>query len=204
MVDSKLTARLLFGTAALAALGFIGLRAAVARGKTARLDRRAQRSLRPGQALQLAAKASTPLGKWWGQLPAALVTAKRLQAQGRGAGALTVLSSSVGAILLSRLLERSSERRAPPRRRGEPWQQSFPSGHALQSSALAATSGYVLWREGFAPTWSSAPLGVASLAAGAGRLLLARHWSSDVLAGYCAGLALSATCAGMYELARAR
>jgi membrane-associated phospholipid phosphatase len=47
-----------------------------------------------------------------------------------------------------------------------------------------------------------APAGLASLAAGASRLLLNRHWTSDVIGGYCAGIALGATCAGMYELSQ--
>jgi membrane-associated phospholipid phosphatase len=41
---------------------------------------------------------------------------------------------------------------------------------------------------------------LASIAAGAGRLLLDRHWTSDVIGGYCAGIALGATGAGLYEL----
>ena len=55
-------------------------------------------------------------------------------------------------------------------------------------------------REGLAPRWSLAPLGLLPLATGAGRLVLDRHWTSDVLGGYCAGVALGATCAGVYEL----
>jgi undecaprenyl-diphosphatase len=93
-------------------------------------------------------------------------------------------------------------RRSPPPERHEPSKQSYPSGHALQTSAMALTTGYVLLREGLAPRWSLAPLGLASLAAGAGRLLLDRHWTSDVLGGYLAGVALGASCAGVYELQR--
>jgi membrane-associated phospholipid phosphatase len=60
----------------------------------------------------------------------------------------------------------------------------------------------VLLREGLWPRWSVAPLSFASLAAGAGRLLLDRHWTSDVVGGYFAGIAWGATCAGVYELRR--
>jgi membrane-associated phospholipid phosphatase len=66
---------------------------------------------------------------------------------------------------------------------------------------VAVATSYVLLREGLAPRWSVAPFGLASLAAGAGRLVLDRHWTSDVIGGYCAGIALGATCAGVYELA---
>jgi membrane-associated phospholipid phosphatase len=205
MTDSKLASKLLFGTAALAALGFAAVSAAVARGKTSRLDKRAQGKWHAsnGSAWQGAARGTTPLGKWWGQLPAALVTAKGLQKRQRTAAALTVVGSSIGGILLSEILDRLMRHRQPPPERGEPAKQSYPSGHALQSSALALTTGYVLWREGLAPKWSAAPLSALSAAAGAGRLLLDRHWTSDVIGGYCAGIALGATCAGCYELALA-
>lgn len=205
MTDSKLASKLLFGTAALAGLGFVALSAAVARGKTSRLDRRAQGKWHTtnGSPLNGAARGSTPLGKWWGQLPAALMTAKGLQKRRRTAGALTVVGSSLGGILLSEILDRVMKHRQPPPQRGEPSKQSYPSGHALQSSALALTTGYVLWREGMTPKWSTAPLGALSAVAGAGRLLLDRHWTSDVIGGYCAGIALGATCAGLYELSHA-
>lgn len=205
MTESKLAAKLLFGTAALAALGFTALSAAVARGKTSRLDRRAQGKWHTpnGSPLNGAARGTTPLGKWWGQLPAALMTAKTLQKRHRTAGALTVVGSSLGGIVLSQILDRLMKHRQPPPERGEPSKQSYPSGHALQSSALALTTGYVLWREGMASKWTTAPLSALSAAAGAGRLLLDRHWTSDVIGGYCAGIALGATCAGFYELAHA-
>jgi undecaprenyl-diphosphatase len=93
-------------------------------------------------------------------------------------------------------------RRLPPRERGEPWEQSYPSGHALETSALAVTSGYVLIREELATPWAGSPLSLASLASGLGRLWLDRHWTSDLLGGYCAGISFGATCAGIYELAR--
>jgi len=66
---------------------------------------------------------------------------------------------------------------------------------------MAFTTGYVLYREGIGPRWTGAPLGLASLAAGAGRLLLDRHRTCDLIGGYCAGVALGATAAGVYELA---
>jgi membrane-associated phospholipid phosphatase len=69
---------------------------------------------------------------------------------------------------------------------------------------LALATGYVLEREGLARGWSVAPLGLAALAAGAGRLLLDRHWTTDVVGGYCVGIAFGATCAGVYELSRPR
>ena len=207
MLDSKLATKLLFATAALSALGFGVLSFAVARGKTSRFDRRAKRRVHGlrvdsehPQALRNVALGTTPLGKWWAYLPPSLVAARRLQRQGRTAAALSVAGAAVAAALMPPLLDRLLEQRSPPPERGEPAKQSYPSGHALQTSAVALTTSYVLMREGLAPRWSAAPWGLASLAAGAGRLVLDRHWTSDLVGGYFAGIALGATCAGLYEL----
>ena len=209
MTDSNLAAKLLFGTAALAALGFGVVTRSALRGKTSRFDKRAQRTVHDGRGeggrarvFETAARATTPLGKWWAQVPASLSAARRLRRAGRTAGALTLVGTSIGAALLSVSLDKLLRHRMPPPERHEPSEQSYPSGHALQSSALALATGYVLTREGLARGWSVAPLGFASFAAGAGRLLLDRHWTTDVIGGYCAGIAFGATCAGIYELSR--
>jgi len=209
MLDSKISSKWLFCAAALSALGFGIVSLAVARGKTSRFDKRAKRRVhviridsKHPKALRTAALSTTPLGKWWGYVPPSLLTASRLQRQGRTVAALTVVGTAISAALLPVALDRLMKRRLPPPERHEPSKQSYPSGHALQTSAMAVSTGYVLLREGLGPRWSVAPLGLASLAAGAGRLLLDRHWTSDVLGGYFAGVALGATCAGVYELQR--
>jgi membrane-associated phospholipid phosphatase len=208
-MNSKASTHLLFGVAALGVLGFAVTSAAVARGLTTKLDRRAKRRVDAarddhggrGSTLRTAALATTPLGKWWGYVPPSLLTSLRLLRQGRTAGAVTIAATAGVAALLPRVLDRAMQRRRPPFERREPWKQSYPSGHALQTSAMALTTGYVLYREGVGPRWTSAPLGIASFLAGAGRLLLDRHWSSDVIGGYFAGIALGAASAGLYELA---
>ncbi len=204
MLDSKHAARVLFGAAALAGLGFAAVSYRVARGKTSRFDKSARRKLQAHSApgLDTAAELSGPLGKWYAHLPTALFTAWRLQKADRTRGAITVVASSVGAALLSRSLDRLMSKRRPPKERGEPWEQSFPSGHALETSAFALTSGYVLMREGLVPVWSTAPLTLLSIASGVGRLIRHRHWASDVVGGYCAGISFGAACAGAYELNR--
>lgn len=50
-----------------------------------------------------------------------------------------------------------------------------------------------------APHWLGDSL---ALATGLSRLILDRHWASDVIGGYCAGIALGATRAGIYELSQ--
>jgi undecaprenyl-diphosphatase len=210
MVDSKLAAKLMFGTAALAAFGFAAVTAAVVQGKTRRFDREAKRrvhgariDLGHGRVLRTAALGTTPLGKWWGYLPASLATAGRLLRRGRGAGAVAVAGTALLAALTPPLLKKLlPQRLAPPERNGFS-RHSYPSGHALQTSAVALITSYVLLREGMAPRWFVAPAGLASLATGAARLLLDRHWTSDVVGGYCAGVALGTAGAGVYELASA-
>jgi len=207
MLDYKSASKLLFATAAFSALGFGLVSLAVARGRTSRFDKQAKRSvhrLRVDSAhpktLRVAALGTTPLGKWWGYMPASLFSARRLQRHGRTAAAVTLASSAAAAELVSLVLDKVAPLHPPPPERHAPSKQGYPSGHALKSSAMALTTSYILLREGLAPSWSVAPFGLASLAAGAGRLVLDRHWTTDVLGGYCAGVALGATCAGLYEL----
>jgi len=204
MPSSRLLSGLLFGTAAAAALGFVAITRAVAHGKTEQLDHAAKRAAHRSRTsgLVLVARSTTPAGKWWGQVPATLLTAAKLLHARRRAAALTIAGTSVVAALLPVLLDRISVRRLPPPERNDPTKQSYPSGHALQSSALALTTSYVMHREHLdSPKWL-ASLGPLSLAAGLSRLLLDRHWASDVLGGYCAGIALGAGSAGLYELSR--
>lgn len=209
MQDSRLAAKLLFGAAGLAAVAFGALSVAVARGKTARWDRRAKRrthgALGSGDvanATRFAARAATPLGKWWGYVPASLAVSLRLLRAGRSTAAFTVAGSALGAALLPPALERALPHRSPPPKRGAPAVQSYPSGHALQTSAVALTTSYVLWREELVPSATFVPLSAASLVAGLSRFVLDRHWTSDLLGGYLAGVAFGAACAGGYELAR--
>ena len=63
---------------------------------------------------------------------------------------------------------------------------------------------WILARERLAPRAVVAPAAVAASAiSGVGRLILDRHWTTDSIAGYLAGIALGTACAGGYEVARA-
>jgi undecaprenyl-diphosphatase len=211
MTPAKVRATLWFGLAACAAGGFGLLAAAVARGKTSELDERAKRFVHRlrdedarGEALHRAALSTTPLGKWWAYVPASLATARRLLAAGRRSAGLTIGVGAVATAFAPMVFERLVARRLPPPERHEDSKQSFPSGHALQSSAMALTTSYVLAREGEVRSWAAGPATLASVAAGAGRLLLDRHWLSDVVGGYLAGIAVGASAAGCYELLESR
>ncbi|HEU4537107.1 MAG TPA: phosphatase PAP2 family protein, partial [Polyangiaceae bacterium] len=73
---------------------------------------------------------------------------------------------------------------------------------ALEPTAAVITGAYVLVREGVASPWVAVPVALAWAGTALGRLVLDRHWVSDSLGGYLAGVALGTACAGAYELAR--
>ncbi|HYO96380.1 MAG TPA: phosphatase PAP2 family protein [Polyangiaceae bacterium] len=204
MASSTSRASILFGTSAVAALGYVLVSERVRRKKTSKADRKLrQRALRAANHhVRKAAEVSGPLGKWYGHLPVALATAWSFRRRQRTAAALTVTGGSLGAIVLSRLLDRVMAHREAPPGRGEPGEQSYPSGHALETTAASIVCGYTLVREGVASPAIVLPLSAAALASGLGRFALDRHWVSDLVGGYCAGIALGTACAGVYEWRR--
>ena len=120
--------------------------------------------------------------------------------QGVGARAALPLFASVTSELASRVFDRLPPNRKPPP--GHPNQQkpSFPSGHANETTAVTFTTAYVMAREdkmAAGPAFAIAI--VLSIASPASRLYLDRHWTSDVIAGWCLGGSIAAACAAIYE-----
>jgi undecaprenyl-diphosphatase len=107
------------------------------------------------------------------------------------------------ATILAALLEPAFDHLLPqpPMPRGRRKQRAvFPSGHAFVPTAVLLTSAYVLARQDAADARVVYPVAVVLPAALAGAKLLAeKHWPSDVLAGWIAGVALSAGCVAAYE-----
>jgi membrane-associated phospholipid phosphatase len=197
----------LFSTAALSAVAFVLLSfdvlARPGRKKTSRVDRE-ERSKWLAVSTPSVARFATitgHVGKWYAHVPLALALAAWVPKKKDPAAALAVVGASVGSAVMSRVIERILPHREPPPGRRDPSQQSYPSGHTLEPLALAVAASYVALREGHA-RWIPAPLFGGALIASLGRLALDRHWSSDVTAGACAGLAIGTACAGAYELAR--
>jgi undecaprenyl-diphosphatase len=68
---------------------------------------------------------------------------------------------------------------------------SYPSGHTMGVTALAAVIGHVVWREGLFSQRASLTLAAAvSVAMGAHRVLADDHWITDVVGGWLFGAAI--------------
>jgi undecaprenyl-diphosphatase len=195
----------LFTTAAVATTGYLLVSSAVERGKSRVDDKKARRTIirRSSKPLRIFSEATGHIGKWYLHMPVAALGAGALARTGHRQAAATLASTSVSAAAASRLLDHVHNHRTPPPGKHDPSAQSYPSGHAIETTSVAFVASWILAREQVAPGFVVAPLAiVVSLISGLGRLVLDRHWVSDSAAGYCAGIALRAACAGSCELSR--
>jgi membrane-associated phospholipid phosphatase len=141
-----------------------------------------------------------PIGKEWLHIPVSALVSGVLFRQGVGVRAGLPLLASVTSELASRVFDGLPPNRKPPP--GHPNQQkpSFPSGHANETTAVTFTTAYVMAREDkMAAGPAFAIAAILSIASPASRLYLDRHWTSDVIAGWCLGGSIAAACAAIYE-----
>ena len=195
----------LLGISALSATGFTLLARAVRRHETAHADGQVRRQFpkRRRRNTKRVVSAIGPIGKEYVHGPIALSVAAYAWHRGAGPAALAPPLASAAATTLSKMFERRIAHRAPPPGRHSPSEPSFPSGHSLETMAVGVTSAWVLAREGLVRPEVVAPIaGASPLVSGAGRLELDRHWGTDVLAGWLAGLSVAAACASLYETLR--
>ena len=190
-----------------AAIGFTLLARGVKRHGTRHVDGTVRKALpkRHRRVTRVAMQMIEPLGKWYGQTPiAALATATVWRVRGPRA-AVPIAAASASAASLAWVLEQTMRPRKPPPGRHSPTEPAFPSGHALQTAAVAWTTAYVLVREGIASPGGAVPLALALPAAsGLAKLWRDRHWFTDVMGGYLLGAALAASAAAGHEIARSR
>jgi membrane-associated phospholipid phosphatase len=139
-------------------------------------------------------------GKSWVHGPAAALLAAYVNHRGSLEGSRAINLASTLATSSSKTFDWALKHRAPPPGRHAPREQSFPSGHTLETAALSLTAAYVLWREGMAdPRIAFPTAALIPLLEGAGRLYLDRHWTTDVIAGLLGGVTIAAVCVLGYE-----
>jgi undecaprenyl-diphosphatase len=197
-------------------VAFGALNAAVVRRETAAADEAVRKRARAprGHPVREAAAKAAPIGKWWTYIPGALgASAYLLAARGEederagrsrmaGAGAV-LLVGAVATVLNGKFDELLPQPPAPPGHpRGKP---VFPSGHAFGPGAISFATAYVMAREGLARPAVAAPAALAvPLTLAGSRMVVEKHWASDVLGGCLAGVAVAAACLAGYEAARGR
>jgi membrane-associated phospholipid phosphatase len=190
-----------------AGVTFVLLSRRVKAHETRRIDGQARRRFpkRRQRITRALATGVGPLGKWWGQMPVSVAIAA-LAWRARGPRAATpIAAASAAAASLAWVLERAMTPRTPPPGRHSPTEPAFPSGHALQTSAVAWTAAYVLVRERLVSPGAAVPVAMALPAAsGLAKLYLDGHWLTDVLGGYLLGATVAAAAAAGHELARPR
>ena len=127
----------------------------------------------------------TIVGNTGPMIGAGVLTAAALLATGRRRAAGLFVAGLGGSMLLTQVLKHLATRPRPTL-----WVSlrpehtfSFPSGHAMDTAALAAALFFVL--PGHRWLWALAPL--FALGVGWARMYLGVHFPSDVLAGWSAG-----------------
>lgn len=192
----------LIATAIGSAGAFGAVATLVAKQKTKKLDGRVRAKI--GQRHPRAARATVTAlgytGKPWVHGPLSSMIATYVANRGSKDGARAINLASTLAATASKTFDWTLKHRRPPPGRHEPSEPSFPSGHTLETAAVSLVAAYVLWREGHADGRVAFPIAAAiPLLEGGGRLYLDRHWTTDVVAGLAAGLAIAAACAAGYE-----
>lgn len=185
----------------LAVLGFVALAASLDSGSIADLDRRAEQwAVADAPAwLEWIARVLTRLGGVVGVVIVVALALLWLLRSGRRADAVLLLLVTIGVQVLVALLKNRYERPRPDT--GSPIalpdSYSFPSGHAATGIAVGAALGVLAAERLRSPARRAVTVALAvlvGLAIGASRVVLNVHFLSDVLAGYCVGLAWLCVC----------
>lgn len=194
-------------SAALASVaGYLVVSRRVAKRETRDEDAQARDAIRShvSKRAEKLAEVTGHIGKWYVHVPLAVLGGGALAWHGRLSAGAALATVSLGAAALSPLLDRVHAHHAPPPGKHDPSKQSFPSGHALETTAVGATAAYLLARERLVPAWIGGPAAlVLALVSGVGRLVLDRHWISDSAAGYLGGVAVASVATTAYEASRA-
>ena len=128
-----------------------------------------------------------------------------LWTRGRRRAALAVAVSPLLAMLTYSGVRRVITRDRPPTGIGlREATSSFPSAHSTTAAAVCCTVAYILWRERMLSTPAAVSLAVIPpIVIGASRVYLDVHWTTDVLAGWIAGVLIMGIAAIVYRRAEA-
>ncbi len=145
------------------------------------------------KSVELAARAASTLAYPHVYIPLSGVLASTLKRRGVTEGN-AVISSAFAAWLAYRSLKAVVHRRRPSARGTEgDDNRSYPSGHATAATAIAFTTAYLCLRRNVARPGPVIATAVAAPALiGASRVVLARHWPTDVVGGWLTGTAVAA------------
>ena len=130
-----------------------------------------------------------------------------LKHEGRNEAALAVsftpiAAASVGQSFTTFFAQRNPPDKAGATPNGEGAEASFPSGHTTGVTAEAFGIAYILTREQLATPAIVGSLLAWPLVVGVTRIYRDRHWASDILAGWAAGVGVAAVTALLYEWRR--
>jgi membrane-associated phospholipid phosphatase len=196
--------------AALLLLGAAGLFAFIARRVTTKrteaLDQRAHEWVQAHRvaSLDVAVKPVTLLSMPILVMSATAALAWWLHRDGRTRAATAIALTPLAAAAVGQSFTTFLAQRNPPDARdsasGEVSEPSFPSGHTTGVTAEGLAIAYVLLQEGLATTPIVTALVAWPVVVGATRLYRDRHWATDIVAGWTAGIGVAAASALLYRL----
>jgi undecaprenyl-diphosphatase len=160
-------------------------------------------------AFELAARPFSWLGGWIGLTVLGVAMALVLVRERAWADLVFLTAALVGSNIAVSLLKAWFDRERPDVAPAVPLPESasFPSGHAAEGVAgLGALAVLAAERlpDRRARTWLWAAVVLAGLAVGLSRIALGVHYATDVLAGWCFGLAWLAGCLLVRDRLRGR
>jgi len=130
-----------------------------------------------------------------------LLTAFFLRHRGR-AVSFPLAAAPFSAMALGALFTHFLPQQSAPDSEG--WEPCFPSGHTTGMTAELMTLSYFLRREGIIGDPGAIAIAAFCVPGGLNRLYRDRHWASDIVAGWSAGLFVAASCIAVSELSLMR